>query len=69
MTCCEADIAYRGVVAKGMGSLKLKTRDWVIVEGKLSSEYSKLYKSKGPVLSVSKISTSEKPLQEVATFY
>ena len=69
MTCCEDDIAYRGVVAKGMGNLKLKTRDWVIVEGKLSEEYSKLYKAKGPVLTVSKITATEKPLQEVATFY
>ena len=69
MTCCEADIAYRGVVAKGMGSLKLKTRDWVTVEGVLDEEYSKLYKAKGPVLTVKKISKSEKPQQEVATFY
>ncbi len=69
MTCCEADIAYRGVVAKGMGSLKLSTRDWVILEGRLAEEYSKLYREKGPVLTVKKIQRAEKPLQEVATFY
>lgn len=69
MTCCEADIAYRGVVAKGMGSLKLTTRDWVIVEGKLVEEYSKLYRGKGPVLEVKKIIRADKPVQEVATFY
>ncbi len=69
MTCCEADIAYRGVVAKGMGKLKIKTRDWLIVEGTLNEEYSKLYRAKGPVLTVTKIEKSEKPLQEVATFY
>ena len=69
MTCCEADIAYRGVVAKGMGSLKLTTRDWVIVEGKISEQYSKLYRGKGPVLEVKKIERAEKPVQEVATFY
>ena len=69
MTCCEADIAYRGVVAKGMGALKLATRDWVIVEGKLVEEYSKLYRAKGPVLEVKKIMRAEKPVQEVATFY
>jgi hypothetical protein len=69
MTCCEADIAYRGVVAKGMGSLSLKTRDWVIVEGKLVNEYSKLYRAQGPVLEVKKIVRAEKPIQEVATFY
>ena len=68
MTCCEADIAYRGVVAKGMGDLKLATRDWVTVEGRLSTEYSKLYRGKGPVLTVTKIARAEKPQQEVATF-
>ena len=69
MTCCADDIAYRGVVAKGMGSLKLSTRDWVIVEGKLNEEYSPLYKARGPVLTVAKIERAEKPLEEVATFY
>ena len=69
MTCCEADIAYRGVVAKGMGNLQLKTRDWVTVEGKLIEEYSKLYGAKGPILSVSKIMRAEKPEVELATFY
>lgn len=69
MTCCEADIAYRGVVAKGMGALKIATRDWVVVEGVLTEEYSKLYRARGPVLTVEKIAPAEKPLQEVATFY
>ena len=69
MTCCEADIAYRGVVAKGMGNLKLATRDWVIVEGVINEEYSKLYQGNGPVLTVKKIEKSTKPQQEVAAFY
>ena len=69
MTCCADDIAYRGVVAKGMGGLKLATRDWVIVEGKIAEEYSKLYRGRGPVLTVSKTQRAEKPTEEVATFY
>ena len=69
MTCCADDIAYRGVVAKGMGGLKLDTRDWVIAEGTLTEEYSKLYQGRGPVLTVSKIEKTTKPSQEVATFY
>lgn len=69
MTCCEADIAYRGVVAKGMGQLKLKTRDWVTVTGVLHNEYSKIYQGEGPVLTVTNITPAEKPEQEVATFY
>ena len=69
MTCCADDIAYRGVVAKGMGKLKLVTRDWVTVEGRLVEEYSKLYRGVGPVLYVKSIERAEKPVQEVATFY
>lgn len=69
MTCCEADIAYRGVVAKGDGGLKLATRDWLTVEGRLDEEYSKLYRGKGPVLTVKSVVRAEKPLTEVATFY
>ena len=69
MTCCADDIAYRGVVAKGMGGLKIATRDWVVVEGRLDEEYSKLYRAKGPVLTVSKIQRAQKPKEEVVTFY
>ncbi len=69
MVCCADDIAYRGVVAKGTNGLKLKTRDWVIAEGKLVEEYSKLYQGAGPVLYVNKLEKAEKPEQEVATFY
>ena len=68
MTCCADDISYRGVVAKGMRGMTLKTRDWVTVEGKLTEEYSALYQSRGPVLTVTSIARAEKPEQEVATF-
>ena len=69
MTCCADDIAYRGVVAKGMGALKLQTRDWVTVTGTLTEEFSKLYRARGPVLKVSSIERADKPIEEVATFY
>lgn len=69
MTCCADDIAYRGVVAKGMAGMKLQTRDWVIVTGKLTEEFSKLYGGRGPVLAVTKLCRAEKPEEEVATFY
>ena len=69
MTCCADDISYRGVVAKGAPSLKVATRDWLTVEGKLSEEYSKLYRGRGPVLTVTKLCRADKPIEEVATFY
>ena len=69
MVCCADDIAYRGVVANGTGALKLATRDWVILEGKLSEGYSPIYRGRGPVLTVTDIKRAEKPEKEVATFY
>ena len=69
MTCCEDDIAYRGVVAKSANALNVKTRDWLTVTGVLNEEYSKLYRGRGPVLTVTDVKPAEKPLQEVATFY
>ena len=69
MTCCADDIAYRGMVAQGMGGLKLNTRDWVTVEGTLVEEFSKLYRARGPVLKVERIERATKPIEEVATFY
>lgn len=69
MVCCADDIAYRGVVANGMGSFKLTTRDWVVLEGKLAEGYSPIYRGRGPVLTVTDIKRAEKPMNEVATFY
>ena len=69
MTCCQDDIAYRGVVAKGTCGLNIKTRDWLLVEGKINEEFSKLYGGKGPVLTVTSAKKAERPEPEVATFY
>ena len=34
-----------------------------------TKEYHKLYRSKGPILTVKEITPAKKPEQEVATFY
>ncbi len=68
MTCCADDITYVGVVAYGSPLLKLKTRDWVTVEGVLDEDFSPIYKSKGPVLRVKSVEPAKKPVNEVATF-
>ncbi len=68
MVCCADDISYRGVVAKGMHSVKIKTRDWLIVKGILREEYSALYGGVGPVLEVLEAVRCERAEPEVATF-
>lgn len=69
MTCCEADIAYSGIVVRHTSPLPLKTRDWVILTAKISVEYDKIYDGEGPVLKASAIAYAEPPEQELATFY
>ena len=69
MICCQEDIAYRGVVAKGFCGKKIKTRDWVIAEGVLYVAYDKIYGGEGPCLKVEKLEFADKPVQELATFY
>ena len=67
MTCCQDDIQYLGFLAKSTGKLNFMQGEWVMVEGKIKCEYSELYKNIGPVIYISKITKSEKPINEVAT--
>ncbi len=69
MTCCEADIAYGGIVVLHQGSVPFKTRDWVQVTGRIDIEYHKLYGQNGPVLKAAAIVPAQPPEQELATFY
>ncbi len=69
MTCCVDDIAYQGMVTILPDGITLNNRDWVTITAVFSNEYHKLYRSKGPVLTVKELAFSEKPEQEVATFY
>lgn len=69
MTCCANDIAYRALAVNTPDAAKYHTRDWILLTAKISFAYSKLYQSKGPVLTPVRIEPSTVPDQEVATFY
>ena len=69
MTCCEADIAYTGLVCVSDAPVALKNRDWVIITAEIKLAFHKLYGAKGPVLFVKSIEPSEKPEEQVATFW
>ena len=69
MTCCEADIAYSGLVCLHHSDLPFKTRDWVMVTARIDIQYHSIYGQKGPVLSASEIGYTSPPEQELATFY
>ncbi len=68
MTCCVEDITYGGVICEAAEDYGLKTGDWATVTAKISIEYSKVYKEKGPVLKVISIAPAQEPEQKVVTF-
>lgn len=69
MTCCEDDITFLGLVARGDGFDAFENRSWAQVSGVVRMEAHKAYEGeKGPVLHVTAVSPAEKPRQEVLTF-
>ncbi len=69
MTCCEADIAYSGLVCLHASVLPLKMRDWVVVTARIDLEEHPIYGQRGPVLKATSIAYADPPEQEVATFF
>lgn len=69
MTCCEADIAFNGMVCNAGSDLPYKTGEWVIVTAKIRVEKHSMYDGEGPVLYASEIVRTTEPKQQVATFY
>lgn len=68
MTCCEADIAYSGLVCEQVTG-QYKTRDWVEVTARIEVRYHSVYGQKGPVLKALRVTPAAPPEQELATFY
>ena len=69
MTCCEDDIAFQGLICKNKEVCELKSKEWIILTAKLVIAEHKVYNGEGPVLIAESIEKSEKPINEVATFY
>ena len=68
MVCCENDVQFLGLIAKGDGLDQYENRDWIEVTARMAVEKHKAYKGKGPVMNVLSIAPCEKPAQEVVTF-
>ena len=68
MVCCENDIQFLGLIAKGDPRDQYENRDWIEVTARMSAEKHKAYKGVGPVMNVLSVSPCEKPAQEVVTF-
>ena len=69
MTCCADDIQFCGVPCRYDNADKLVSRDWVMVEAKISAEKHSLYKGDlGPVLTAISVTKAEPAREDVATF-
>ena len=68
MVCCENDIQFLGLIAKGDQLDSYENRDWIEVTAKMAVEKHKAYKDEGPVMEILSIAPCEKPGQEVVTF-
>lgn len=68
MVCCENDMQFLALVAKGKGMEKFKDRDWVEITATVKKEQSAAYQGEGPVLYVNKIGYCQKPKEEVVSF-
>lgn len=68
MTCCVEDITYSGVICQTEKPHSLKQGTWIMLTAKISIEFNKMYKGKGPVLKVISTSQTTPPEQPVATF-
>ena len=68
MVCCEDDIQFLGLVAKGMHLKDYKNHDWIEVTARMAVEPHAAYKGKGPVMHIISIGPTSKPDPEVVTF-
>ena len=68
MVCCENDVQFLGLIAKGDTLDQYENRDWIEVTAKMAVEKHKAYKGKGPVMNVLSIAPCEKPAQEIVSF-
>ncbi len=69
MTCCVDDIQYCGLACTLPYVMELQTRDWISVTAKIEFKKHRIYKGKGPVLTVEKVVVCEPPEEQLATFY
>ena len=68
MVCCENDIQFLGLVAKGRELKQYNNRDWIEVTARMAVEKHSAYNGNGPVMHVISIAPCEKPAQDVVTF-
>jgi len=68
MVCCEDDITFLGMIARGEGLDKFKNHDWIEVTARMDVEEHPAYEGIGPVMHILSVAPCEKLKNEVVTF-
>lgn len=68
MVCCEKDVTFLGLIARGDCLEHYNNHDWLGVTVNMAVEDHAAYKGKGPVMNVISAAPCEKPAQEVVSF-
>ena len=70
MTCCEDDIAFKGLLCKTDKAVEFAQGEWVNLKAKITFEKHRVYKSeKGPVLTATEIEKTSAPEKPVADMF
>ncbi|WP_312939092.1 GTP-binding protein [Oscillibacter sp.] len=68
MVCCEKDVTFLGLIARGEGLDRFKNHDWMEITAKMDVEEHPAYKGRGPVMRVVSVASGKKPRQEIVSF-
>lgn len=68
MVCCEKDVTFLGLIARGEGLDRFKNHDWMEITAKMDVEEHPAYKGRGPVMRVVSVASGKKPRQDIVSF-
>ena len=68
MVCCENDVTFLGLIARGRGLDRYRDYDWVEVTAEMAVERAEPYHGEGPVMHILSIAPCAKADQEVVSF-
>ncbi len=68
MVCCEKDVTFLGLIARGEGLDRFKNHDWMEITAKMDVEEHPAYKGPGPVMHIVSVVDGKKPRQEIVSF-
>ena len=67
MTCCAEDVQFTALICNWPEEMRAK--EWVTVTAKISVQFHKSYKRRGPVLNAISVEPAQPPAQEVCQLY